>query len=145
MKALVPVLSCVLAVSAFGLVLLRRPEPPPDSAAVVEPQPVAREVDARTLETAVVPEIITEAGIHTGEKTVVMEPVEAPEVVQFDEQAVEPVEVPEDTRLDELGAESPVFTPVQTLEERGDAMLFEAQALLDTPFDQAITMPFDNL
>jgi hypothetical protein len=33
--------------------------------------------------------------------------------------------------------------PVQTLEERGDAMLFEAGALGGTPFDQAVTMPFD--
>lgn len=34
-------------------------------------------------------------------------------------------------------------TPVQPLEERGDAMLFECEALYGTPFDQAITMPFD--
>jgi len=33
--------------------------------------------------------------------------------------------------------------PVQSLEERGDAMLFECEALAGTPFDQAITMPFD--
>ena len=36
-----------------------------------------------------------------------------------------------------------VQKPVQTIEERGDAMLFEGQALLDMPFDQAIVMPFD--
>ena len=34
-------------------------------------------------------------------------------------------------------------TPVQPLEERGDAMLFEIGALTGTPFDQAITTPFD--
>lgn len=33
--------------------------------------------------------------------------------------------------------------PVQSIEERGDAMLFEADALSTMPFDQAITMPFD--
>ncbi len=33
--------------------------------------------------------------------------------------------------------------PVQSIEKRGDAMLFEADALLGTPFDRAITMPFD--
>lgn len=33
--------------------------------------------------------------------------------------------------------------PVQPLEERGDAMLFEIDALQDTPFDQGVTRPFD--
>jgi hypothetical protein len=33
--------------------------------------------------------------------------------------------------------------PVQPLEDRGDAMLFEADALGNTPFDEAIVMPFD--
>ena len=33
--------------------------------------------------------------------------------------------------------------PVQTVEKRGDAMLFEAEALHGTPFDQSVTMPFD--
>lgn len=33
--------------------------------------------------------------------------------------------------------------PVQPLEERGDAMLFEMDALQNMPFDQSITMPFD--
>jgi hypothetical protein len=33
--------------------------------------------------------------------------------------------------------------PVQPVEERGDAMLFEADALHATPFDQAVVMPFD--
>jgi len=33
--------------------------------------------------------------------------------------------------------------PVQPLEERGDAMLFEMEALQNMPFDQSITMPFD--
>lgn len=34
--------------------------------------------------------------------------------------------------------------PVQSLEERDDAMLFEIDALQNTPFDQAVTMPFDR-
>ena len=33
--------------------------------------------------------------------------------------------------------------PVQPVEERGDAMLFEIEALHHMPFDQEITMPFD--
>ena len=34
-------------------------------------------------------------------------------------------------------------TPIQPLEERSDDMLFEIDALVGTPFDQVITMPFD--
>jgi len=33
--------------------------------------------------------------------------------------------------------------PVQPLEERGDAMLFEIDALQNTPFDEEIVKPFD--
>ena len=33
--------------------------------------------------------------------------------------------------------------PVQPLEERGDAMLFEIDALQNMPFDEAIVTPFD--
>jgi hypothetical protein len=33
--------------------------------------------------------------------------------------------------------------PVHPLEERGDAMLFEIEALQNTPFDEAIVTPFD--
>jgi hypothetical protein len=33
--------------------------------------------------------------------------------------------------------------PVQPLEERGDAMLFEIDALQGTPFDQAVMTPFE--
>lgn len=33
--------------------------------------------------------------------------------------------------------------PVQPLEERGDAILFEIEALQNTPFDEAIVVPFD--
>ncbi len=36
-----------------------------------------------------------------------------------------------------------VKTPVQPMEERGDAMLSEIDMLGGTPFDQSITMPFD--
>jgi hypothetical protein len=34
--------------------------------------------------------------------------------------------------------------PVQSLEERGDAMLFESEALYGTPFTQAAVMPLDQ-
>lgn len=33
--------------------------------------------------------------------------------------------------------------PVQSFKERGDAMLFESEALLGTPFSQAVVMPFE--
>ncbi len=33
--------------------------------------------------------------------------------------------------------------PVQPLEERGDAMLFEIDTLQNSPFDDAVTRPFD--
>ncbi len=36
-----------------------------------------------------------------------------------------------------------VQQPVQSIEDRGDAMLFEIDALNNTPFDRAITQPFD--
>jgi hypothetical protein len=36
-----------------------------------------------------------------------------------------------------------VKEPVQPLEERGDAMLFEIEALRNMPFDEAIVTPFD--
>ena len=36
-----------------------------------------------------------------------------------------------------------VQAPVQPIEERGDAMLFEIDALGNMPFDTSITMPFD--
>ena len=35
------------------------------------------------------------------------------------------------------------LSPVQTLEERGDALLFEIDALQAMPFDQAIVSPFE--
>lgn len=40
-------------------------------------------------------------------------------------------------------AEPEPLRPVQPLEERGDAMLFEASALEGTPFDQAVVRPFE--
>lgn len=36
-----------------------------------------------------------------------------------------------------------VEVPVQPIEDRGDAMLFEADALGNTPFDQEIVTPFN--
>lgn len=36
-----------------------------------------------------------------------------------------------------------VQVPVQPIEERGDAMLYEIDALQGTPFDKAVTQPFD--
>ena len=57
---------------------------------------------------------------------------------------VEPSLSQEEPRIIEglVAVEEPL-QPVQTLEERGDAMLFEIDALQGTPFDQAIVMPFE--
>jgi hypothetical protein len=38
--------------------------------------------------------------------------------------------------------EEPLY-PVEPLKERGDAMLFEIDALQGMPFDQAVVMPFE--
>ena len=40
-------------------------------------------------------------------------------------------------------AEAVVQERIQPIEERGDAMLFEIDALQHMPFDQSITTPFD--
>lgn len=48
------------------------------------------------------------------------------------------VALPETNRCDASAKE-----PVQSLEERGDAMLFEIEALKNTPFDEAVTHPHD--
>ena len=113
-----------MAVSAFGLVLLRRAEPVSVSIAVVAAQPM---ID---------PEITFQPLELPASQETVFEPVR--------EIAEEPVAEPVEVVVVEDAVETPFVEPVQTLEERGDAMLFEAQALMDTPFDQAITMPFDN-
>ncbi len=39
--------------------------------------------------------------------------------------------------------DEPEQPPVQSVEERGDALLFEIDALGGTPFDQSILMPFE--
>ena len=64
--------------------------------------------------------------IESAQQTVLAEPIVMPEAI--------PVVATET---------SEVKTPVQPLEERSDAMLFEIDALQGMPFDQAITMPFD--
>ena len=118
-------MSSVLTVSAFGLVLLRRPEPVPVSIAVVDAQPVFPETICRT-EIVPAPQESVLKAVSKEAEDPVAEPAEVAPVV-------------------EVAVETPFFEPVQTLDERGDAVLFEAQALMDTPFDQSITMPFDNL
>lgn len=57
-------------------------------------------------------------------------PIEADPVVQ-------PVEKQCTSDLEEF------HTPVEPVEGRGDAMLFEIDALQGTPFDQEIISPFD--
>lgn len=55
-------------------------------------------------------------------------------------QSLSPEEMP---LLTEAASDDEGEAPVQSLEERGDAMLFESEALLGTPFDQAVVRPFD--
>ena len=61
-------------------------------------------------------------------------PVSEPMAMPVEQQMVVPAtnEVPMDAK-----------EPVQPLEERGDAMLFEIEALQNTPFDESIVTPFD--
>ena len=51
------------------------------------------------------------------------------------EKVAEPIAIPDKPAVAQK--------PVQTLEERGDLMLFEADALSSMPFAQAVVMPFD--
>ncbi len=59
--------------------------------------------------------------------------------------SAEPIPPEEMPRLIEapVAIEEPKI-PIQSLEERGDALLFESEALFGTPFDQAVVMPFDQ-
>ena len=54
-------------------------------------------------------------------------------------ETVMPTPVPADRAVVPLSESE----PVQPIEERGDAMLFEIDALQNTPFTDAITRPFD--
>ena len=67
---------------------------------------------------------------------VILQPLE--EIVLSAKPLVQPLEIVQES-------EEPVAvkTPVQPLEERGDMMLFEIEALAGMPFGQAILMPFD--
>lgn len=103
-----------LAVSAAGMLAYTHMDPVPEAAAAV-------------------PEIIISEKPLDGFLSL-QEPVNEQKVVSVPAYAaVAPEAVP---------AELPQ-PPVQTIEERGDAMLFEAEALSFLPFDQAVTMPFD--
>jgi hypothetical protein len=68
------------------------------------------------------------------------------EIPSVNAPAVMPAGPEADVRMAEPGTNgAPVAEsePVQPLEERGDAMLFEMDALRNTPFDEAIVKPFD--
>ena len=63
-------------------------------------------------------------------------------------EAIAPTVAPVSPPTESRSVEPPIAgiepgRPVQNLEERGDAMLFEASALEGTPFDQAVVMPFE--
>ena len=70
----------------------------------------------------------------------------SPETPSMSEPIDMPGGQPADVRMDGPATnQAPVAekVPVQPLEERGDAMLFEIEALQNTPFDEAIVTPFD--
>ena len=70
----------------------------------------------------------------------------SPENPSAAEPIVQPVEPQAAVRMAQPATnEAPLDAnvPVQPLEERGDAMLFEIDALQNTPFDEAIVKPFD--
>lgn len=73
-----------------------------------------------------------------------VEPVAVFQSLEATAPTVVPVVPPEESRsvVPPIAGVEPE-RPVQTLEERGDAMLFEASALEGTPFDQAVVMPFE--
>ena len=60
---------------------------------------------------------------------------------RFAAQPVSPASNPENVTAPDAAVE--VSVPVQSVAERGDAMLFESEALYGTPFDQAVVVPFD--
>ena len=62
---------------------------------------------------------------------------DSPKVV---EPVVQPMEV---ETIGVAVAEIKPQPPIQPIEERGDAMLFESEALFGTPFDRAIVIPFN--
>lgn len=68
-------------------------------------------------------------------------------VVSHPLEVADPVVIPEilgtATEFEQPVALAEPVRPVQPLEERGDAMLFEASALEGTPFDQAVVRPFE--
>jgi hypothetical protein len=79
---------------------------------------------------------IVEKAEPSGKEFIVLKPQPEPKVT--------PVRIQEPPVIAEPPVEAaPVLHPVQPIEERGDALLFEADALQGTPFDQSITMPFD--
>jgi hypothetical protein len=51
--------------------------------------------------------------------------------------------IPDSERVTAPEAAVEVSAPVQSVGERADAMLFESEALLGTPFDHAVVAPFD--
>ncbi len=67
-------------------------------------------------------------------------PMSLEEMPRVNEPIAQPLEV--ETVVAPV-AEIKPQSPVQPVEERGDAMLFEISALEGMPFDQAIVMPFE--
>lgn len=70
----------------------------------------------------------------------------APDAPSESEPGAVPVEPRAVTRIEAAATNTPPeegLAPVQPLEERGDAMLFEIEALQNTPFDEAVVKPYD--
>ena len=115
MKTLHTALLGALAVSALGILLI------PDSGHVPDAEATAA------------PEIV-----------IAEKPMDG--FMSIQDPVIEKKQLSSPTQISETSApeiqERPV-EPVQPIEERGDAMLFEAEVLGGMPFDQSITMPFD--
>ena len=81
-----------------------------------------------------------------------LRPAPSPEPIRNPEAAIKESAVAQEAlppvapsiRADEAAVQgAPGQKQVQPLEKRGDAMLFEIDALQNTPFDDAVTRPFD--
>lgn len=117
MRTLSTVLSSCLAVTAAGAVWFSQCRVQPDADAEPEIRLMIAPSEHPIVQAVSVPDPV-------------VAPVDDPVFVQVDDPVSAEVKLP-------------VKEPVQPLEERGDAMLFEIEALAITPFDEAIVFPFE--
>jgi hypothetical protein len=125
MKSLTKVLCETLAISVVSLLVFGRLVPEKQDV-----EPAFPQVD------------LTIPELSTADLMVIPMPDLQIQAVEEPVPEVHPISV-EPTVVQAVPEPAAAQHPVQMIEQRGDAMLFEAQALLDTPFDQAIVMPFE--